>query len=503
MLDALRTLLRALLAQRSPSADASRLCAEGQAACERGRLDEGLSMLREAVALSPEVPRFHYKLGVALQDAGELGAAADAYRRAIGLDAGYAEAYNNLGCVQQLQGDLDAALASYRRALLLKPSLPQASQNVAGLTGDTATARAAIEGYQRSASENPRDPYPLVNLGNTYRELGRHREAIEAFGLALERSPLLAEAHFARALGRLLCGDYLEGWQDFEWRWKVKALNAVAPDYPAPLWNGAPIADGTILLHAERGFGDTLQFVRYAPLVAERCDTVLLQCQRELAGLLGSVSGVSRVVLPGEALPPIHAHLPLMSLAHVFQTSLETVPWRGPYITADPHLTSKYEALVPRSGKLRVGLVWAGQSMQGDDRKRSLALSSLAPIAAVPGVAFYSLQKGTPAAQAAAPPAGMRLMDVDPYIGDFSDTAAFVSLMDVVITVDTSVANLSGAMGKPTWVLLSKVPDWRYHLDRDDTPWYPSMRLFRQPRDGDWSVPIRAAAGALAELSEG
>jgi len=283
----------------------------------------------------------------------------------------------------------------------------------------------------------------------------------------------------------------------------VKALNAAVPDYPAPLWDGATIPDGTILLHAERGFGDTLLFVRYAPLVAERCGTVLLQCQRELAGLLGSVSGVSRVLLPGEALPPIRAHLPSMSLAYVFQTSLETVPWRGPYIAADRHLTSKYEALVPRSGKLRVGLVWAGQSMQGDDRKRSLALSALAPIAAVPRVAFYSLQKGPPAAQAAAPPDGMRLMDLDPYIGDFSDTAAFVSLMDVVITVDTSVANLSGAMGKPTWVLLSKIPDWRYHLDRGDTPWYPSMRLFRQSMDGDWSVPIRAVAGALAELSPG
>jgi tetratricopeptide (TPR) repeat protein len=503
MLGALRTLLRALLAQRPHSTDASRFCADGEAACQHGRMEEGLRLLREAVALSPEVSRFHYKLGVALQDAGELGAAADAYRSAIGLEADYAEAYNNLGCVQQLQGDLDAALGSYRRALSLKPSLPQASQNVAGLTGDTTTARAAIEGYQRSARENPRDPYPLVNLGNTYRELGRHREAIEAFGLALERSPGLAEAHFARALGRLLCGDYQEGWKDFEWRWKVKALSAAVPDYPAPLWDGAAIRDGTILLHAERGFGDTLQFVRYAPLVAERCGTVLLQCQRELAGLLGSVSGVSRVMLPGEALPPIHAHLPLMSLAHVFRTSLETVPWRGPYIAADPHLTSKYEALIPRSGKLRVGLVWAGQSGQGDDRKRSLALSALAPIAAVPDVAFYSLQKGAPAAQAAVPTAGMTLIDLDPYIGDFSDTAAFVSLMDVVITVDTSVANLSGAMGKRTWVLLSKIPDWRYHLDREDTAWYPSMRLFRQLTEADWSVPIAAVARALAELSHG
>jgi hypothetical protein len=255
-----------------------------------------------------------------------------------------------------------------------------------------------------------------------------------------------------------------------------------------------------VLLHAEQGFGDTLQFVRYAPLVARRCETVLLECQPELTRLLARTAG-AHLLRPGDPHPPFHAHLPLMSLARVFRTALDTVPWTGPYVEADPVRSMQCRKLLAPAG-FNVGLVWAGRPQQEDDRKRSVALAMLAPLARAAAVNFYSLQKGEAAAQAKDAPAGMRLTDLGGHIADFADTAAFVSQLDLVITVDTSVAHLAGAMGRRTWVLLALVPDWRYHLGREDSPWYPSMRLFRQIADGDWTWPIEQAAQALARVSQ-
>jgi len=265
----------------------------------------------------------------------------------------------------------------------------------------------------------------------------------------------------------------------------VKALNAPMRSFSQPLWNGEPMPGGTILLHAEQGFGDTLLAARYAPLVAGRCKAVVLACQPQLRRLLGGAE---------EPLPRFDAHLPLMSLPRVFGTTLESVPWRGPYIRPTTN------TLISSPGP-NIGLVWAGEPRQGDDRKRSVTLAMLAPLKDTPGATFYSLQKGAGAAQASSPPEGMRFVDLSPQIRDFTDTASFIAQLDLVVTVDTSVANLAGAMGAPTWVLLSTVPDWRYHLERDTTPWYPTMRLFRQATDGDWAGVVERVAQALRAFS--
>jgi len=477
-------------------------CLMAAIAADAGQTEDGLRWARSAASGDPAAPAPHYLAGRLWQGAGRLAEAEESYRRAVELQPGHARAHNNLGCVLHMQGKLDAALAEYRKALDLDPSLPQANQNYASIVRDTGALQRAAQSYLRQTQANPRDAMALTDLGNTWRELGRHREALAAYDRALSIDPDLAEAHFSRSFVLLLLGDYAAGWKDYEWRWRIPAFNAPARRFSQAIWDGREIAHGSILLHAEQGLGDTLQFVRYAPLVARRCESVVLECQPELQELMRGVQGIGSLVAAGEPLPPFAAHAPLLSLPQIFGTTLQNLPWEGPYVHADAERTAQWrDAMAADASRFDVGLVWAGRPQQWDDRKRSISLDMLAPLVKAGGATFYSLQKGAAAAQAATPPAGMRLVDLTERIRDFSDTAALVQLLDLVITIDTSVAHLAGAMGVPTWVLVAHAPDWRYHLGRDDQPWYPTMRLFRQERDGDWSGAIAAVAAELAQLA--
>jgi tetratricopeptide (TPR) repeat protein len=476
-------------------------CLMAAIAADAGQIEDGLRWAQTAASGNPSAPAPHYLAGRLWQGAGRLTEAEESYRRALQLQPNHARARNNLGCVLHMQGKLDAALAEYRKALDLDPSLPQANQNYASIVRDGDALQRAAQSYLRQTQANPRDAVALTDLGNTWRELGKLQEALAAYDQALSIDPGLAEAHFSRSFALLLLGDYAAGWKDYEWRWRIPAFNAPARRFAQPIWDGREVAGGTILLHAEQGLGDTLQFVRYAPLVARRCATVVLECQLELQELIRSVPGVGQVVARGEPLPPFAAHAPLMSLPRIFDTTLQTIPWAGPYVHADAQRVQRWrDAMREQAAGLKVGLVWAGRPQQWDDRKRSIALKMLAPLAQE-GISFVSLQKGEAAAQAASPPRGMRLVDLAARIQDFSDTAALASLLDLLITIDTSVAHLGGAMGIPTWILTAHAPDWRYHLERRDNPWYPSARLFRQERDGDWSGAIAAVAVELTQLA--
>jgi hypothetical protein len=437
-----------------------------------------------------------YQQGLRHQDEGRLAEAEASYRSSLALDPRQPKAHNNLGAVLHMQGRLDEATASYRRALALDPALAQANQNLAAITRDPEAARGALEGYLRHLEANPQDAEAHNNLGNVYRELGRPREAIASFGQAIRLNPASAEAHFSRAEALLLCGEFAEGWREYEWRGKVKALGTPPREFAQPLWDGEQLAGKTLLLHAEQGLGDTIQFVRYARLAAERCRTVLLECQPQLAGLLRGAPGVAQVIAQGTPLPPFDAHLPLLSLPRVFGTTVQTVPWGEPYLRAEAEKRERWRReLGP--GRLHVGLAWAGRPQQWDDRKRSMSLASLAPLAPAPNTVFHSLQWGEAAAQA--DPPGMKLVRYGDRIRDFADMAALVGALDLVISVDTSVAHLAGALGVPTWVLLAHAPDWRWLLEREDSPWYPATRLFRQRLDGDWQDVATRVAQALRE----
>jgi len=469
-------------------------------AADHGRVQEGLDWARGAREADPRAASPAYVAGRLLQEAGRLAEAEASYREAVALDPQHARAFNNLGCVLHMQGRLDDALAAYRRALDLDASLPQANQNYASIVRDPGALERAAEQYRAATRADPRDALAFNDLGNTLRELGRHREALEAYEQALAIDPELAQAHFSRSFVLLLLGDYAAGWREYDWRWRLPAFNAPMRRFAQPVWDGRPLPSGTVLLHAEQGLGDTLQFARYAALVAERCGRVILESQRELTSLMRGAPGVGEVVSRGDPLPPFDAHAPLMSLPSVFGTTLDSIPWRGPYVRPSAERAAAWDLDAhARGARLKVGLVWAGRPQQWDDRKRSLTLAQLAPLGTVAGAAFFSLQIGEAASQAASPPAGMRLVDFTSRIRDFEDTASLVSRLDLVVTIDTSVAHLAGAMGAPVWVLVAHAPDWRYHLGRDDMPWYPGMRLFRQERDGDWAGAIARVARALAE----
>jgi hypothetical protein len=354
----------------------------------------------------------------------------------------------------------------------------------------------------------PNYPEAHNNLGAALYALGRPAEAEASYHEALRLRANYPEVHNNLAYALLLAGRFEEGWKEYEWRWKAKPLWIGARDFSAPLWRGEAIGDRTILLHSEQGLGDTLQFCRYAPLVV--CGAgIILEVQAPLVRLLSRLAGVTEIVARGDGLPPFDLHCPLMSLPLAFGTTLETVPAATPYLSADPALAANWQERLVGLDGLRVGLVWAGRrwlnfpAAAAVDRRRSIALKVLAPLGEVSGVSFVSLQKDGPAAEAADPPHGLMLHDFTAYLHDFEDTAALIANLDLVISVDTSIAHLAGALGKPVWLLNRFDTCWRWLLNRDDSPWYPTLRQFRQPRAGDWNSAVGAARDALQRLVAG
>lgn len=444
----------------------------------------------------------HYRLGLAHQDEGRFAEAEASYRASLALDARQPKAHNNLGCVLQMQGRLDEAIAAFRRALELDPSLAQAQQNLASLIGGRELLERAAEGYREQVAADPRNAFACHDLGNVYRELGRMDEAIASLDEAIRRDPQYAEAHYARALALLQMGRWAEAWPGHEWRWRVKGLNSPPRDFAQPVWDGSDLGAGTLLLHAEQGLGDSLHFARYAPLAARRCGKLVIECQRPLVELFASLKGPARVIARGDPLPEFDAHLPLMSLANVFRTTTANVPWDGPYLEAEPRRVKEWSWL--RSpGSLQVGLVWAGQPGQWDDRKRSIPFAALAPLAGLPGIRFVSLQKGDAARDLAGAPAGTDILDCGARLNDFSDTAAAIANLDLVLSVDTSVAHLAGALGAPLWAMVRYDADWRWVVGgpAGATPWYPTARVFRQEEEGRWEPVVARVAADLAAMA--
>jgi hypothetical protein len=361
--------------------------------------------------------------------------------------------------------------------------------------------REALECFRRAVRRDPNDAWSLISLGSSLMYAGEHAEAILWIERALALEPENPDAHLTLAYLLLTGGELERGWREMEARWRspgMAPLLGVSERTLVPAWEGAELAGKAIVLHAEQGLGDTLQFVRYVPLVAARGGRVILGCQPELKRLLSGMPGVDEIRAAGERLyspePPWHAAL--MSLPRIFGTTLETIP-PSSYLRADEALAASWAARLASERRFRVGLVWAGGPFNPRNRGRSLELRALAPLGRLGGVAFYSFQTGAAARQAAHAPAGLELTELPAALTDFAETAAALQHMDLLITVDTAVAHLAGALGRPVWILLPYAPDWRWLLAREDSPWYPSARLFRQPRPGDWRSVIARVADAL------
>jgi len=502
----------------------------GLAAGRRGDYEAAESLLRRAVSLSPGYADAHYNLANALKARNQVGAAIESYRCAVQLEpkaagahlglanalreqerleeAGdsyqaaivcnpnHAETHNDLGNVLQMLGRLDEAVAKFREAIALKPDYAGAHYNLGNALRAQDHWEAAEASYRRAIELAPDYVHAHNNLGNLLTQQLRLDEAMALFehGLALE--PQNAGIHNNLGIALLLKGNFAQGAAEYEWRFKSGDLKPL-PAVKAPAWDGQPLLGQTLLLQAEQGYGDAIQFIRYASLVRARCGRLILQCAQPLARLLATMAGVDEVTSTFEPPAGVAAHAPLLSLMHLFGTRLETIPASVPYLAANPARVVAFRRLVGSSGGLKVGLVWAGTPGHKNDRNRSLTLDALAPLLATENIKFISLQKGDRAREIAAGGFADRLVDLDPHLGDFADTAAAVSCLDLVISVDTAVAHLAGALAKPVWVLLPFAPDWRWMLDREDSPWYPTMRLFRQTRPRHWEDIVRRIGAAL------
>jgi tetratricopeptide (TPR) repeat protein len=453
---------------------------------------------RTSLSLRPLFPPAHNGLGLALVQQEKLESAVAAWRRAIQLKPDYAEAHANLGAaLAQLEKPTEAAPV-LRRAVELNPQFAPAHNNLANVLDELEDSDGAVEHWTRALQLLPNYFDALVNLGRTLQRRGEHDRALELLNHAITLRPTDPDARFLRGLALLLRGNLEEGFADYAFRMQCKELKIDPRNFSQSLWDGSPQPGKTILLRAEQGFGDVFQFVRYAPMVRQRVGHVVLECQAELAELMRTVRGIDTVAVRNQGLPPFDVHAPLLDLPRLIGTTLTTIPADVPYISADPARVENWAQILAADppGK-RVGLVWSGNPHHKNDRNRSILLREFEPLADLDGVTFLSLQKGAASGQASDSTLKLKLVDHTPRLTDFAETAALLSNLDLIITVDTSVAHLAGALARPTWVLLPFAPDWRWMLKRTDSPWYPTMRLFRQSQPGQWEPVIGAVSEAL------
>jgi tetratricopeptide (TPR) repeat protein len=460
----------------------------GEAHERAGDLQAAANSYQRALALKPDSAELHCHLARTLYQAGALQSAAELYRRALVLDPKKHEIYNDLGLVLTDLGNFAAALEVFRRSLI---NNPRSAKTIAGLgrlferKGDLISA---AEAYRDAIKLDPRLLAAYVDLGFVLYGLGELAEASDCFARLRKLQPDSAEATVNLGLIHLLQGNLGAGWAEYESRWKV----GVGDDrkFLQRRWKGEPLDGERILLYAEQGLGDTMQFVRYVPLVAERGGDVVLEVQPALHDLLARADGASRVIRRGDTLPEFLWQCPLMSLPLALGTELNTIPARIPYVVPD---ASRVEAWRERlqDNTRRIGLAWAGNPGHPRDRLRSIALEQLVPLLNVAGTTFYSLQFGSGAEQIKQLPPGLRLVDLGDELKDFANVAAIVANLDLVISIDSAVAHLAGALGKPVWILLNKGCDWRWFLEREDSPWYPTARLFRQTTPGGWQEVVK------------
>ena len=469
---------------------------------ELQRLDEALASFDKAIGIKSDYAEAYYNRGNALQELQHLEEALASYDKAIGIKPDYAEAHYNRGnALLELQR-LDEALASYDKAIGIKPNYVEAYSNRGNALQELQRLDEALASFDKAIGIKSDYAEAYYNRGNALQELQRFEEALASYDQAIGIKPDYVSAHWNLSLCNLLVGNFKDGWQGYEWRWKNEELSSYKNkrNFPQPLWVGAEsLEDKTILLYAEQGLGDTIQFCRYAPLVRELGAKVILEVQRPLVKLLKNLEGVDEIIAEGDALPAFDYQCPLLSLPLAFKTELQNIPSVSQHIDSDSYEVEKWQAKLGEKAKPRVGLVWSGSTIHKNDHNRSLTLSKLLSYLN-PNVEYVCLQK--------------ELRDIDKellaqhieikYFGDgledFTDTAALCTLMDVVISVDTSVAHLAGTLGKPTWVLLPFIPDWRWLLDKDDNPWYPSAILYRQEKMGNWNSVLEKVKSDLEEL---
>ncbi|MDB5516792.1 MAG: hypothetical protein JWQ17_3550 [Tardiphaga sp.] len=468
---------------------------------EQGKPLEAIHACERAIVLKPDIAEAHITLGAARLDLEQPEQAITAYDKALELTPGDARIHSNLGVALIRLDRLDAAAQAFRTAIALDPLHAPAHTNLGVALQGQDRLQEAITAHRLAIALDPGLAKAYSNLAEGLKDEGRLDEALQVSCQAVSLASCDHIQRFNHALALLMEGNYEVGWQAYEVRRKKGVLALRERSFAAPEWRGEKLKGRTLLLHAEQGLGDTLQFVRFVHDLVDSGASIVIESQRPLAGLLQSLGSV-RVVTQGDPLPAFDVHLPLMSLPHVLGTRLDTIPATVPYLAADPEKVARWEARIGRTTDLAVGVVWSGNASHKFDRRRSIAAATVLPSLVMPGVRLFSLQKDArPEDAAALKTMAADVIDLAPALDDFTDTAAALQALDLVIAVDTSTAHLAGALGRPVWLMLPFALDWRWLRDREDSPWYPTMRLFRQSTPRVWTDVLSRIRSELSRLA--
>ncbi len=466
---------------------------------EMGRLDEALSYYKKALELKPDYTEVYNNMGIVFQESGRLDEAVSCYKKALVIDPHTPEVHNNLGNSLKSMERLDEAISCYAKALELKPDYVDAINNLGAAYENLNKFEQSISCYEKALQISPDYTEAHVNMGITFQHMGELDKANSCYQKALAQDPQNADAHFHYSFSLLLGGELKHGWKEYEWRlFRKEWKRTHTYDPNIPKWDGESFKGKTLFIHAEQGLGDTLQFVRYLPLAKDLGGKVIFETSEPLAGLFQDFPGIDKLVIfSSEKTHDYDLYTPLLSIPGLLETSIDTIPADVPYIHAAPSKVEYWGKRLPE-GSFKIGLVWAGKPATNDNRPCELKLFS--PLAEIPGISLIGLQKGEAGAQVQGLPDGMRVNNLGEELRNLSDTAAVIENLDLIISIDTSVAHLAGAMGKQVWTLLPFAPDWRWLLDRADNPWYPTMRLFRQKKPGNWDGVLERVVQELEKI---
>ncbi len=511
-LEAAEKIYRAILQKQPDQPDALHLL--GLIAHQVGRNDEAVILIEKAIRNLPRNPHFYFNLGIISEARGDHAGAAKAYIQAVQLKSdhtaalknllrihpNFAEAHFNLGNVLAQQGHCAEAIQCYQKAIEFKPDYAAAYNNLGSLIEQThKDIETAYAHYQRAIAINDRFADAYNNLGVVCQTMGRYQEADAYYSKALVIDPQNADVRFKKAMLMLLQGDFDQGWREYEWRQKMPDWEVLYPHcHDMPQWDGSPFAGRRLFVHGEQGFGDTLQFMRYLPLVKARGGTVILEAKKPLLDLLQGFPGIDELAErapDGRPGVPADLYTHLLSLPRIFATRPDSIPAVVAGLNLPVEKSDFWRARTACKA-FKVGIVWAGSSTHLNDHNRSCPLQHFSRLTKLPGIRVFGLQKGTAAADAAS----WGIENYGELFADFSDTAGLLANLDLIISVDTAVAHLAATMGKPTWLILPFSPDWRWMLARKDSPWYPAIRIFRQPRTGDWEALFQELAQDLLPI---
>ena len=466
---------------------------------EQGKIEEAAQHYERALALRPDQASAHNNLGIARLEAQRLDDAVGHFEAALALEPDHAEAHNNLGIALMNLGQFDESQEHFARALALRPDYASAHNNMGALDMVQGRFAEAAMSYERALAVDETFHTAHYNLGIVREEGGRFQDALSSYLRAQEIKPDHADSHWNEALVRLLLGDFEAGWKKYEWRWATEEFHL--RQFVEPRWDGGDFVGKSLFIHAEQGVGDTIQFVRYAPLVKARGGRVILECVPSLERLMRTVEGIDDVVPLGQIPPSFDLQVPLLSLPGLFKAGIDAIPTTIPYLHPNADSVDSWRARLAGKEGPKIGLAWRGNPKHRNDRRRSIPGETLAQLCKIPGVNWVNLQVDATPDEIAA--LGPHVYNAGPLLTDWAETAALVSCLDLVVTVDTGVAHLAGALGRTAWVLLSQAPDWRWLLDRGDSAWYPTLRLFRQTEAGNWDDVVARVALEIPTLGQG